>query len=190
MSTMSKGHRTSGVAIDKDNRHPEDWYATPAAAVHALLRVEKFEGRIYEPCCGDGAISKVLKETNHEVTSSDIVNRGYGDFFGDYLLNYPRFPFSNIITNPPYDRKILNRLLEKAIVEAPAKTAMILRIQALEGMGRRQIFNRYPPARLWVFSERVQMMRGGVEPDSKSMVCYAWFVWDKQHKGKTELGWI
>lgn len=186
--TMQSGHRKSGVATDPANRHPDDWYATPQSAIEALLKLEKFEGPIWEPACGDGTISKVLETHGYTVTSTDLIDRGYGIGDCDFLTSTGCA--SNIITNPPYDRKILNKFILNAIVRSANKTALILRIQALEGRGRKAIFDEYPPARIWVFSERVQMMRGGVEPEGSSMVCYAWFVWDKRHKGKTELGWI
>jgi len=39
-----------------------EFYPTPPEATRALLSVESFEGDIWEPACGDGAISKVLIE--------------------------------------------------------------------------------------------------------------------------------
>ena len=188
-ATMQSGHRKSGVATDPANRHPDDWYATPAHAVRSLLEKEKFEGYIWEPACGDGAISKILKESGHEVFSTDLIDRGYGEGQEDFLTT-GRGLFDNIITNPPYDKKILTPFIDKAVSLSLRKCALILRIQALEGKDRRRIYDRCPPSRIWVFSKRVQMMRGGIEPDGSSMVCYAWFVWDKYHEGKTELGWI
>lgn len=60
-------------------RVPHDFYPTPPEAVRALLSVETFEGSIWEPACGDGAISKVLLDAGHEVVSSDLIDRGYGN---------------------------------------------------------------------------------------------------------------
>ena len=59
-------------------RVPHDFYPTPPEAIRALLSVETFEGSIWEPACGDGAISKVLLEAGHEVVSTDLIDRGYG----------------------------------------------------------------------------------------------------------------
>jgi hypothetical protein len=39
-------------------RADHDYYPTPPEAVRALLGVEQFEGTIWEPACGDGAISR------------------------------------------------------------------------------------------------------------------------------------
>lgn len=49
-----------GIIPDKANREKDDFYPTPPAAVRALLSVETFEGAIWEPACGDGAIAGAL----------------------------------------------------------------------------------------------------------------------------------
>lgn len=59
-------------------RVPHDFYPTPPEAVRALLSVETFTGSIWEPACGDGAISKVLIEAGFEVVSTDLIDRGFG----------------------------------------------------------------------------------------------------------------
>jgi len=50
---------------DRNFRFPKraayEFYPTPPEATRALLSVECFEGDIWEPACGDGAISKVLE---------------------------------------------------------------------------------------------------------------------------------
>lgn len=37
-----------------------DFYQTPKIAIEKLLEKEDFQNKILEPCCGQGAISKVL----------------------------------------------------------------------------------------------------------------------------------
>ena len=51
--------KTVGFNIRGD-RQKDDYYATPPEATDALLSVESFEGNIFEPCCGEGHISKRL----------------------------------------------------------------------------------------------------------------------------------
>jgi hypothetical protein len=51
--------RLAGVAVDAENRQRDDFYPTPPEGTRALLSVERFEGPIWEPACGDGAISRV-----------------------------------------------------------------------------------------------------------------------------------
>ena len=84
----------------KNDREKHDFYATPEIATLSLLNKEKFIGNIWECACGDGAISKVLKNKNYNVYSSDLINRGYGDETIDFLNTNKKF--DNIVTNPPF----------------------------------------------------------------------------------------
>jgi hypothetical protein len=65
------------------------------------LSVEAFEGDIWEPACGDGAISKVLETAGYRVVSTDLIDRGYGAG-GHNFLKSTKPLAKNIITNPPY----------------------------------------------------------------------------------------
>ena len=71
MKAMSSASLQAGMKLigvnDRGDRQKDDFYATPAASTEALLSVEKFDGRIWEPCCGQGHISKVLSAAGYEV---------------------------------------------------------------------------------------------------------------------------
>ena len=54
-----------------------DFYPTPEWATHALIENEYFSGTIWEPACGNGAMSRVLKKVSADVYSSDLYDRGY-----------------------------------------------------------------------------------------------------------------
>lgn len=41
-------------------RQQDDYYATEPKATEWLLKLERFEGPILEPSCGEGHISKIL----------------------------------------------------------------------------------------------------------------------------------
>jgi hypothetical protein len=75
-----------------------DFFPTPAWATHALIDNEKFMGDIWEPACGDGAMSRVLAQTGQQVISSDLYRRGFGEIGVDFLDNDRRA--DNIVTNP------------------------------------------------------------------------------------------
>lgn len=164
-----------------------DFYPTPEWATKALIDNEKFSGKIWECACGDGAMSEVLKETGNEIYSSDLYDRGYGDGGIDFLESN-RIE-DNIITNPPFHSA--EEFVEKAHNNAKKKYAFLLRLAFLEG-GKRQknIFIPNPPSRVWVFSERITFYPRNVEVKGSGTTAYAWFVWDKDHKGATELKWL
>lgn len=183
-------HRRAGVVTDAANREADDFYPTPPNAVHALLAVERFEGPIWEPACGDGAISRVLEASGHTVVSSDLVDRGFGTARVDFLLEQKTLA-PNIITNPPYKNTEL--FMKHACHLATGKVALLLRLACLEGAERKRIYAWTPLARVLVFSRRLQIQRGrqATEDDASGIFAMAWFVWDK-HKaeGPPTLGWL
>lgn len=61
-----------------------DYYATDPRAVELLLEMETFSDKIWECACGEGHISKVLKQNGYEVLSTDLIDRGYGTGGGGF----------------------------------------------------------------------------------------------------------
>ena len=66
------------------DRADRDYYATEPTATEWLTRIERFDGPILEPSCGEGHISRVLMAAGYEVTSRDIADRGFGEV-ADFL---------------------------------------------------------------------------------------------------------
>jgi hypothetical protein len=164
-----------------------DFFPTPRWATFALIDNEKFNGDIWESACGDGTMSKVLEETGCVVPSSDLYDRGYGDVGHDFLA--PTRYAENIVTNPPYN--CAEGFVASGLKHARNKFALLLRLAFLEGANRaRTIFSECPPSRVWVFSERITFYPNGVEPKGTGTTAYAWFVWDKDAPGRTELKWF
>lgn len=81
-------------------RVPYDFYPTPPEGTRALLSVERFAGSIWEPACGNGAISKVLLAAGYNVVSTDLIHRGFGTG-GINFLTQTSTRGRNIITNRP-----------------------------------------------------------------------------------------
>lgn len=178
-----------GIIPDKENRQKDDFYPTPPAATRALLRAVTFSGLIWEPACGDGAISKVLEAEGHEVLSTDLVDRGYGTARRDFLFDAQSI-VPNIITNPPF--KYANEFARRALDLTTGKVAFLCRLAWLEGLERRELFTQTPLAKVLVFSNRIPMNRNG-DPLGKSaggMIAFAWFVWEHAHVGEPTIGWL
>lgn len=164
-----------------------DYFPTPAWASYALIDNENFEGNIWECACGDGAISKVLMTKGQRIISSDLYNRGFGESGHDFLSSNRRY--DNIITNPPYNSA--EGFVEVGLKNSRKKLALLLRLAFLEGGGRcERIFSVAPPSRVWVFSERITFYPHGAVQAGTGTTAYAWFIWDKEHIGSTELKWI
>lgn len=185
MSTVAQ--RLNG-AKPLGERQRDDFYPTPPEGTEALLRVEKFDGAIWEPACGNGAISKVLQDNGYSVVSSDLINRGYGDVGVDFLAQRePRAP--NIITNPPF--KLSVPFVRTSLALASHKVAMLVQLRFLEGVYRGELFDEAPPVRVWVFRRRLPIPSGDASGTQGGMLAFAWFIWDQNQIGKTtELRWL
>ena len=66
------------IHISGYDRKVGDFYATPDWVTEALLRHVQFRGRVWEPCCGAGAITTVMQRRGYDVTSTDIADHGFG----------------------------------------------------------------------------------------------------------------
>ncbi len=164
-----------------------DFYPTPGWATFALTENEVFRGELWECACGDGAMSEVLGRAGNHVVSSDLYDRGYGETGHDFLSSSRRA--ANIITNPPFHSA--EGFVAQALDLAESKFALLLRLAFLEGAGRtRTIFHKFPPARVWVFSERITFYPKGAKVAGSGTTAYAWFVWDKANRAATELRWL
>jgi hypothetical protein len=164
-----------------------DFFPTPAWATFALIESETFKGDIWECACGNGAMSKVLEKTSNRVISSDLYKRGYGKSGVDFLRS--EMSSDNIVTNPPYN--CAEGFVKNGIILAKRKFALLLRLAFLEGANRaNNLFSLHPPARVWVFSERITFYPAGTNPKGSGTTAYAWFVWDKDSQNRTELCWI
>lgn len=166
----------------ESEREKNDYYATEPKAVAALLENESFNNCIWECACGEGHISKMLEASGYEVKSTDLIYRGYGqpeplDFLADNIETFD----GDIVTNPPY--KFALEFCEKALstIQTGNKLAMFLKLTFLEGKKRKTFFKQNPPARIYVFSQRVKCAKNGeFENIGSSAVCYAWFIWEKR----------
>lgn len=182
-----------------------DFYRTAPEAVWALLALESFSPVIWEPACGDGAISRELERAGHDLVLSDIADRGCADRHGecqavtDFLqtdrewLAGQAFDGADhgdgtnlgidIVTNPPFG--LINGFVAHALrVHRPAKLALLLNLNAVCGADdsdRNFWLDECPPARIHVFSRRLPMMHrdGWDGPRSGSQMNTAWFVWER-----------
>lgn len=172
------------------DRAEHDYYATDPIAIDVLLSVEKFNEKIWEPSCGGGHLSRGLKEAGYRVTSTDLVERGYGEGGIDFLAQTINWQ-GDIITNPPY--KYAVEFIEKALKLVPTghKVAMFLKLQFLEGKARKAFFAKHPPKVIYVSSSRIKCAKNGdFDSVGSSAVAYAWYVWEKGFSGDPIIKWV
>lgn len=183
--------------IAREGRPKGDLYITPRIAVDHILHYEKFDGPVWEPACGTGAISIPMLEAGLSVVSSDLYDWGYGEVGVDFLTQTEaRAP--NIATNPPFNLALKFTL--KALELTTGKVAIFARHTFAEGAKRyKELFGPNPPTRTYVYARRVLC----TSPDHPKEfwrnpgtqygggAFYTWFVWDKAKTGAvTEMRWI
>lgn len=165
-------------------RKPKDFYPTPTEAINVILEREEFEGDIWEPACGDGAISKHLKIYYKDVFSSDIHDYGYPmERKGDFLKITDKI-VDNIVTNPPFN--ISTEFTLHALECSRKKVAIFNKLTFLEGKARREkLFSRHLLKTVYIFSGRL-----GFGEYSSGMMAFAWFVFDKEFYGDPVIKWV
>jgi hypothetical protein len=132
-----------------------------------------------------------MQEFGKSVYSTDLIDRGFGDDFFDFLnsdLNWP----GDIITNPPY--KFAREFVEKGVklLQPDRQFAMFLKTTFLEGKARYKLFQEFPPEFVYVFAERISVARNGEEAmfAASSAASYSWFIWRKGFIGEPTIRWI
>jgi len=171
----------------KEEREENDFYATQPIAGEWLCRLENLDTNIWECACGEGHLSKVFEKHGYTVKSTDLIDRGYGEGGVDFLTQTEIWN-GDIVTNPPY--KYAQEFVEHALelVEDGHKVCMFLKVQFLEGKSRREMYEKYPPKRIWISSSRIQCGKNGVFKGS--MIAYAWYIWEKGYKGDPVIKWF
>jgi hypothetical protein len=186
-SSLPVGSRGLGAARGF-TREEHDFYPTDPAVSHVLLECERFDGAIWEPACGDGAMSRVLKRwSGGPVVSTDLVARGYGrggvDFLRTKTLRAP-----NVVTNPPF--KQWQPFARHALALGADKVALLGRLLLLEGWGRSVFFRETRLARVWVVGRAKMLPLGAADKGMSGMIAFAWFVWQRGHDGGITVDWM
>lgn len=183
-----RAHAREKLSVRKDDLHE-----SPEEAVAALLGVEDVPKVIWETSCGPGAIVHALRASGRTVIATDLVDYGCPDSESriDFLMEHKPPPgVEGIVMNPPY--KLADEFIMHSRILVP-KTYALLRLAYLEGERRRKkLFSQGDLARVWVFSRRLpRMHRAGYEgKKSSSRLAFAWFVWDRAHKGPPNMGFL
>lgn len=186
MKSELKGSTLIGGAGENERQHL-DHYPTPENVTHALMQFLHDRGNFYfdrklniwEPACGNGAMSKVIETYGHNVISSDIGNYGYGVTGVDYLAHSSCYDVDAIITNPPFN--ISQQFIELATQNTPV-VCMLLKSQYWHAKSRFLLFNKTKPQFVLPLTWRPDFMehtrRMGDKKAAPTMDV-AWTVWIK-----------
>mgnify|MGYP005855026103 CR=1 FL=1 len=183
---------TGKVAKAARPREALDFYPTPPEVTRALLAAEGARlaeiGTVWEPACGDGAMSRELAAAGLRVVSSDIADRGYPCAVRGFY-DYAAPPARAIVTNPPYDqinaRDGKGRWLAHAMALDVDYLALFLNWDWPAAAGLAGLLARWPISRAWLCRWKVDFTGAGAPPQRNG-----WFVWDKSWEGETALRFL
>ena len=128
----------------------------------------------------------MFQQHRYDVESTDLIDRGFGRPYVDFLQETAQR--DNIVTNTPYGNLLIKFMYHSQKI-ARKKTCFLLKLQALEGLARREFFDIYPPIRIHVFSGRVTLMKNGDDYQG-GMMALAWYVWENGNTKKPTINWI
>lgn len=167
-----------------------DFYPTPPIAVHALMRAVRLPQVLWEPCCGDGAIVKVLRQAGHTVIAQDLVDYGCPDSQSgiDFLMELKAPPgCDTILTNPPFMHA--EEFITKGL-ELVLRVIVLCRMAFIEAQSRRHLFEGGQFAGYYPFINRLPMMhRANWEGNKKeaSSMGFAWYAFDRDNRGRAKI---
>jgi hypothetical protein len=183
------------IHISGYDRQVHDFYPTPDWVTEALLKHVTLRNPVWEPCCGDGAMARVLERGGHKVIATDLVDRGFGRGGVDFFA-CTEFPAGcrAMVTNPPYgdggelvrrSNASLNfqRFVRHALdltVRANGQLALLVRFQWMAGQRAAALISSGPLSRVVVLTKRIQWFDMG-EHTNHGQHHHAWLFWDCSH---------
>jgi hypothetical protein len=180
------------VAAHNWQREKHEHYVEPHWTSERLFAEEKFEGPIWDPCCGFGRIPDAAVKAGLGAIGTDIVDRGWRDLHSvrDFIQSEPVTASFDIVCNPPFN--LAGRFARHAIdMEGVRKVAMIFPTQRLNAA---HWLRETPLARVWLMTPRPSMPPGytiaaGEKPGG-GKVDFCWLVWTKGRVGPPDLRWL
>ena len=198
----------------------DELHETPAIAVHKLMKAETLPQHIWDPCCGPGAIIRIVRASGRSVTASDLrdyddighvekILRDVGakpdglaaalrnyvrprqDFIGDFLETTAAPPgVEAMVMNPPFSKAAA--FIRHALTLVPL-VIVLVRLAWLESTRQRKDLTEGGHlARVHVFRERLPRMHrfGWPGPRASATEGHCWLVFEARHGGPPALHWL
>jgi hypothetical protein len=162
-------------------RNERDYYQTPLKAIEPLVTHLPDTFTFAEPCAGDGRlIQHIAKLTNNGGVATfmcDVDPQEDWIMVGDALEAVIPETVDYIITNPPWDRKLLHPLIERFAMIKP--TWLLFDADWMHTM---QSIPYMPWCEKIVSVGRVKWIEGSTSVGKDNA---AWYLFDANHIGET-----
>jgi hypothetical protein len=174
-------------------REAQEHYVEPFWCSERLFAEEKFEGPVWDPCCGFGRIPESAIKAGLKAYGTDIVDRGWRDFTckADFLTHGRLLGGDcDVVCNPPFN--IAGQFARRALdMPGVQKVAMIFPTARLNAA---HWLRETPLARVWLMTPRPSLPPGhtitaGQKPGGGKMD-FCWLVWTKGRIGPADLRWL
>ena len=200
---------TDALAKPKDahvwTRAEFDFYTEPRWTVDLLIDAEKYQGRVWDPCCGHRTIARAFEARNYPIISSDLVDHPDA-IQGDFLLHeFDEPEVDHIVCNPPYTLTI--EFIREALRRVRKTAAFLVPMKWLASQTRYDLFQEIgAPARIHILSNRPSMPPGQyLDPETGLFNCddpdpkrdkktgelkHRWFKGDEPKGGAIDYCWV
>jgi hypothetical protein len=177
-------------------RRPADCYETPEWVTEALLNKIKLRGYVWEPACGSGKMSKVIRAHSYECCETDIAFTPQEfiqplDFLTTDLLHSP-YPgeTKTIMTNPPYNQaEAFIRHAIDLMRPVGGMVVMLLRNEYDCASRRNDLFSDPKScfSEKYVITKRIRWIEGSkISPRHN----FSWYKWDFLHNGEPGIRYL
>lgn len=172
MSLVARGGST--IRFNPNQLHETEEEGTLALIAREGRRMAFLGPRLWEPACGRGRMARVLAAAGFRVTSTDLVDRGFGRGGVDFLA-CRRLRAPLIVTNPPYG-ELVEAFIRKARALGARYLALLVKADFFQAAGkaaRQKLFEEFPPSRIHPLGWRLDWTGQG-----RPVMNCIWLVWD------------
>ena len=172
----------------KAYKRVDEHFVEPEWVSERLFAMEKFTGRIYDPCCGFGRIVASARKAKYSAAGADVADRGQkGIGLQDFLR--VTWQADNLVFNPPFD--IAQLFIEHALEHARFKVAAIFPTARLNAA---RWLEGHPLRHIWLLTPRPSMPPGHVITAGGKVgggkTDYCWLVFDQKYGGDPVVRWL
>lgn len=161
-------------SMKKWDRKPADVYPTPEECTQAVFNALGIPPgtRIWEPACGNGKVSRVLRLNGLEVISTDLRHTGYGEGGVDFLTAKCPPDCKWIFTNPPFS--IAEEFIRHALTMVP-NVVMLLKSNYWHAGRCLALFENHRPTIEYRLTWRPAFL--AAERGNNPLMDVSWCVW-------------
>ncbi len=160
-------------------------FETPVWTVESILDVEILTQKVVDPCTGYFVIADAAERHGYDVETIDIhqwSDERSPNLIKDFLTHVDDLTDKTVLMNSPFSKAC--EFIDHARILNARKIVCFQRFAWRESVERKQWWSDNPPARIWVCGNRATCKRFDIRDQSmSSSVAYAWFVWERGHKG-------